>query len=341
MKRGEVNDDVHKRMIQLAVLFGVLSIPTFASAEGGLLGSVIKQPSDIVNTVTDEVTDTTTQVEEVLPIETDQGESIKPVTKIVETVNETTQNVTEKVTENQPIVEVNVSKEPSIKVNTAVIETEVSKTPKVKVDTPILEVNVSDEVKVDVADTVKAEADAEDVQVEVTPPQTSEELSVEVDETASSEPSTTVTEKPVTVKSEETVEERLENAVPFQEEEKVKPESEPQEASMVAEVSTPSTENSLEVESSNDVARNIGPFSIPMKEPTKYEQLKVTPTFQSGPSTQTGPSGAAGALAIAVLDNQNLAEPNETLAFYGMSRTFFDQWLNAPPSQPPQKLLLR
>jgi len=332
---------VYKRMIQLAVLFGVLSIPTFASAEGGLLGSVIKQPSDIVNTVTEEVTDTTTQVEEVLPIETDQGESIKPVTKIVETVNETTQKVTETVTEDQPIVEVNVTKEPSIKVNASVIKAEVSKTPKVKVDTPIAEVNVSDTVKVDVADTVKSEADAEDVQVEVSIPQTSKKLPVGADKAESSEPSTTVNEMPATDIPEVIVEEQLEDALPIQVEVKVKPESMPQpvigETIQEAEVTPQSTENSLEVESSNDVAGNIVPISIPMREPTKYEQLKVIPTFQSSPSTPTGPSGAVGALTIALLDNQILTEPNETLAFHGMSRTFFDQWLNAPPSQPPQK----
>lgn len=337
-----MNDDVHKKMIQLAVLFGVLSIPTFASADGGLLGSVIKQPSDIVKTVTEGVEETTSQVEEMQPIKTDQGESIKPVTKIVETVDETTQKVTETVNDNQPIVEVNVSKEPSIKVNAGIIETEVSETPKVKADTPILEVNVSDKVKVDAAETVVVEADAEDVQVEDTTPKTSEELPVGAVET---EPSTTGNEPPATDTPEvpvvEIPEMEKQDTLPIQVIDKVKPESLAQPVigatSQEAEVTPQSTENSFEVESSNDVTGNIGPISIPMKEPTKYEQLKVIPTFQSGPSTPTGPSGAVGALTIALLDNQILSEPNETLAFHGMSRTFFDQWLNAPPSQPPQK----
>lgn len=321
-------------MMQIAVLFGVLSIPTFASAEGGLLESTLNQPVQIVETVTEEVANTTSQVEEALPIETDQVESIQSVTKIVKSVNKTTQKVTGTVASEEPILEVNVSITPSIKVNAGLIETEVSETPKVKVDTAI--------VKVDVEDPVKVETEVErEPQITIQTPAvkvdsqklTKTAAEMEVIETPTVE--VEITEPPA-VKAKQVTN-------PIQANDKVKPQSSP--PSIIVEVQ----EEVVIEQGPIDIVAAVEPKTekpnkaiavpLPMKEPKNFEQLKVTPTFQSGPSTQTNSGATTAVVTMAVLNRMDMATQIGTLAYLKKTRIFFDQWLNAPPSQPPQHSL--
>ena len=319
-----MNDDVQKRMMQIAVLFGVLSIPTFASAEGGLLGSVLNQPTEIVETVTEEVVKTTSQVEEALPIETVQVESIQPVTKIVESVKKTTQKVTATVADEEPILEVNISETPSIKVNTGVVEAEVLNTPKVKG-----EVVVPEEVE-----TVVESEPGISVQTPVlkadSPKPTETATKKEVIETPTVK--VEITEAPVSKAKQVTN--------PIQTNDKVKPQSLP--SPIIGDVQ----EEMVIEQGSMDIIAEVEPkmekpnvaiaIPLPMKEPTNFEQVKVTPTFQSGPSTQPNTGATNGVASIAVLNRIDMTTQSGTLAYFGKTRLFFNQWLNAPPSQPPQ-----
>lgn len=326
-------------MMQIAVLFGVLSIPSFASADGGLLGSTLSQPTEIVNTVTEEVANTTSQVEKALPIKTEQEESLQPVTAIVKNVTETTQKVTKAVESEEPIVEVKVSTSPSVKVNAGVVEAEVSKTPKVKVDTSIAKVEVADTVKVD-TEVVQAEVEREP-QISVKTPVVDVESSVPTQSTTDKEirvtpvPETEVTELPV---------EKMKQEVPpviKSKNEIVKPDISKQliideeQGDVLNETSL--NERSLNVET--DKPKNALP--LPMKVPINYEQVQATPTFQSGPSTLSNSSLTMGSMTFAVLDGYDVSNPNGTMAYFGKTRLFFDQWLNAPPSQPPQHSLFK
>jgi len=320
-------------MMQIAVLFGVLTIPTFASANGGLLGSALNQPAEIVETVTDEVANTTSQVEEVLPtIETDQIEPIHSVTKVVESINKTAEKVTTTVTDEEPVLEVNISEVPSIKVNTSVVEAEVSNTPKVNVNTPVVKVEVADTVEVD------TEVESEPEIVVQTP----------VVKVESSTPSETTTEKEVMetpIINVEITEPRVESgkqgAKPIQSIEKVKPQSSPSpiignvQEEMVIEQG--SIDIVAEVESKMETPKQAIAIPLPTKEPTNFEQVKVTPTFQSGPSTQTNSGSTTGVATVATLNGMDITTQSGTLPYIGKTRLFFDQWLNAPPSQPPQE----
>jgi hypothetical protein len=324
-------------MMQITVLFGVLSFPSFASADGGLLGSTLSQPTEIVNTVTDEVANTTSEVEIALPIKTEQEESLHPVTAIVKNVTETTQKVTKAVESEEPIVEVKVSTSPSVKVNTGVVEAEVSKTPKVKVDTSIAKVEVADTVKVD-TEVVQAEVER-DPQISVKTPVVDVESSGPTQSTTDKEirvtlvPETEVTELPV---------EKLKQEVPpVMKNEIVKPNISKQliidEEQDDALNETSRNERSLNVET--DKPKNALP--IPMQVPINYEQVQATPTFQSGPSTLSNSSLTMGSMTFAVLDGYDVSSQNGTMAYFGKTRLFFDQWLNAPPSQPPQYSLFK
>lgn len=309
-------------MMQIAVLFGVLSIPTFASAEGGLLGSALNQPTEIVETVTEEVANTTSKVEEALPIETDQVDSIPSVTKIVESVNKTTQKVTATVASEKPILEVNISETPSIKVNTGVVEAEVSKAPKVKVADPVkVETVVESEPKISVQTPV-LKVDNPKPAESATEKEVIETLTVKVE----------IAEPPV-VKAKKVTN-------PIKANDKVKPQSSPSpiiggvQEEMVIEQG--SIDIVAEVEPKMEKPNQAIAIPLPMKEPTNFEQVKVTPTFQSGPSTQTNAGATTGVASIAVLNRIDMTTQSGTLAYFGKTRLFFDQWLNAPPSQPPQ-----
>lgn len=319
-------------MMQIAVLFGVLTIPTFASADGGLLGSALNQPAEIVETVTEEVANTTSQVEEVLPmIETEKIEPIQSVKKVVESINKTTQKVTTTVADEEPILEVNISEAPSIKVNTSVLEAEVSKTPKVNVDTPIVKVEVADTVEVDTEEESEPEIAVQTPVVKVESPAPSETTTgKEVIETPIVD--VEIVEPPV--------ESIKQGTNPIQENEKVKPQSLP--SPIIGDVQEEmgieqgSIDIVAEVESKKETPKQAIAIPLPMNEPTIFEQVKVTPTFQSGPSTQTNSGSTTGVATVATFNGMDITTQSGTLTYIGKTRLFFDQWLNAPPSQPPQ-----
>jgi len=295
---------VQKRIWQTVILFGVLSIPSFASAEGGLLKNTLTTTTDIVETTTNQVVETTSKVDEVLPVETNE-----PVSALVETVNETTQSVTKNVTDEKPLVEVKLSEKPSIKVNANVIEAEVSTKPVLKVETPVSEIKVTEPVQVDV-ETKNIPTDQKNEEVEP------------IKETSS-----TVIEKAVGSDVVETN--------PTIVEPKVKPES----VDIFEETETEGIQLSSEDTKTEEFdLQNELPF-VPFRGMENMEQIKVIPTIPSGPSTQNSPSSTNIGLTLGVFNTFEVDQSYKTFSYFGKERLFFDQWLNAPPSQPPQSSL--
>jgi hypothetical protein len=56
------------------------------------------------------------------------------------------------------------------------------------------------------------------------------------------------------------------------------------------------------VEPKMEQSNNAIAITLPMREPSNFQQLKVTPTFQSDPSTQTNSVGSTSVMTIAVLN---------------------------------------
>lgn len=296
---------MQKRIWQTVILFGVLSIPSFASAEGGLLKNTLTNTTDIVGTTTNQVDETTTQVDDILPVETNE-----PVAALVETVNETTQSVTKTVTDEKPLVEVELSDKPTIKVNTPLIESEVSTKPVVKVETPIAEINVTEPVQVD----VETKIIPTDLKVEEVEP--------------FKEISSTVIEKAVGSYVVETKKSTI-----------VEPNVKPESVDIFEETETEDIQLSLEDTKTEEFdLQNELPF-VPFKGMENIEQIKVIPANPSGPITQNSPISTSIGLTLGIFNTFKVDQSYKTFSYFGKERLFFDQWLNAPPSKPPQSSL--
>ncbi|WP_394191094.1 hypothetical protein [Paenisporosarcina quisquiliarum] len=295
---------MQKRIWQTVILFSVLSIPTFASAEGELLKNTLTNTTDIVETATNQVVETTSKVDEVLPVEKNE-----PVSALLETVNETTKSVTKTVTDEKPLVEVKLSEKPSIKVNANVIEAEVSTKPVLKVETPVSEIKVTEPVQVDV-ETKNIPTDQ--INEEVEP----------IKETSS-----TVIEKAVgsdVVETNPTI---------------VEPNVKPESVDIFEETETEGIQLSSEDTKTEEFdLQNELPF-VPFRGMENIEQIKVIPAIPSGPSTQNSPSSTNNGLTLGIFNTYEVDQSYKTFSYFGKERLFFDQWLNAPPSQPPQSSL--
>lgn len=338
-------------------MLGMLSVPIFASADVGLLGKALNKSSNLIETVTDGVTDTVSEV----PV-TDKvagtEELIQPVRKVVNTVEDTTDKLVDTMKTEKPIVNVNVSSNPSFGVDIGVVEGEVSKTPSVKVETSIVKAEVDNSVKleVDVLKVNTQETKDKLPQIVVRTPI----VNVETTKTKQSTPNTNPDPKTDTEPSSASVKQTpVESESAAQTKETDIPEIEqPIQHDQSLLVDEPksgfeSLENhqrSSKIEAQTKLTDSALKGDIEMKEekqseslskiPTnEYDQLKVVPTFQSGPSTPTKTAGSGGSLPLAAMNEMEMAIENRGGIFPTMTRLLYDQWLNAPPSQPPRQSL--
>ncbi|MCA1060019.1 hypothetical protein LCL96_13865 [Rossellomorea aquimaris] len=387
---------MQKRLIQALLFLGVISIPTFASAEGGLLSNV----TDEVNTVTDTATttvnnavsapdeekdkpsedghqsngnvlsntidsvantvdettesvtgtvnnametvgntanktveNTTKPVTDIVgdsaaPVTETVNNTTKAVTKTVEqttksvtgtvdsttktvtnTVEKTTKPVTDALSDDEPLLEVDLSDDPEVKVNTGVVDVEVSKDPQVKVDTGVVDGDVSKEPAVKVgAETEVPEGplnDTEDVEMER--------------EEVQEEPIREVTVEPDKISNKISKAKRLSKTIltkPVKVEEK--------EAVKMAE------------------PKNLNEHPFPPRK--KMEPVLMTTSMNSpSQSSSTGgmSSQVTGSTSLWVVSEQYAtAVYFQKANMYEKKNLYYDQWLNAPPSQPPQDSLL-
>ncbi|MDT9025937.1 hypothetical protein [Rossellomorea yichunensis] len=386
---------MQKHLIQALLFLGVISIPTFASAEGGLLSTVTNEVnavtdkatttvneavsapdeekdkpsaettsedenhskgnmlSETVDSATDTVDRTTGTVTGTVnattktagntvkktvehttePVTDIAGDSAAPVTETVnnttkavtntvekttksvtgtvdsttktvtDTVEETTKPVSDSLSDDKPLLEVDLSDDPEVKVNTGIVDVEVSEDPQVKVDTGIVETEVKDEPSVD---TKIENDDAEVEKVDVRKEPVQQEVPAETSAEKADQSSI-----------------RMSKAKQLNETILTKP----------AEVEQKERAKAEESEKQNEL-----PFT-PVK---KMEPLLTTTTFHST-SQSSSTSGVSGQVTGStslwyVSDQQAMAVNFQKANLYEKKNLYYDQWLNAPPSQPPQAI---
>jgi hypothetical protein len=276
---------VQKRVWQFATLLGLLSIPSFASAEDGLIRNTLNETTTTVENATTQVLETSPQVDEILPIDTTQS-----VSGVVDSVNTTTQTVRDAVSDEKSLVEIDLPKEPSIKLSPGKVEVEV-------LSTPIVKVAVTEPVQVDV--------ETEIIQLEQTT------SSTEIENTKASE--LEGTDLTMITKSNP----KPEAVNGFEEVEPV-----PETTTKIEDVEKPNLQKVIP--------------KFPGKDEENLVQLKVVPTIPTGPSTQNSTNSGNAGVTLAVFNTFEIDRLMKSFSYIGKERLFFDQWLNAPPSQPPQ-----
>jgi hypothetical protein len=338
-----------KRFVQLVVFAAGMSIPAIVSADsGGILSpvtSLTKETADIVESVPDKVNistkdhsvsdevvrptlnkvttivkDTTRAVDRVDQTVNKVTETIKPVDETVEAVTDTVDTVkeivpTETLKQSKPIVDVDLSEKPSIKVD--VVDQEVNVTVPVTLEKP---------------------------QVEVKLPVVSEIVTTkpEVDEVVEAKPEPAPTTTPVTepvVENKPIISEKVSktNVVSLQKPEVV----------MKKEMITMDTENPVNTGTSGEVlkkSRDQKGSEMPIRQKTSpnypVTQL-LTPSSQGGQTPSNSSNGSMTSSSaitfLAILDGGHSGTQLEAgVRLDGGVRHYYDQWLNAPPGQPPQ-----
>ncbi|MGR3762752.1 hypothetical protein [Rossellomorea sp. NS-SX7] len=374
---------MQKRLIGALLFLGVLGVPTFASADSGLLSNV----TDEVDTVTDEVistedeasreapapdeeedkpgegnilsstidsvTDTVDQttgtvsktvdttVSEagdavnrtvdtaVEPVSRLTGDSAAPVTDMVKettksvtntvehttktvtgTVEDTAETVTETVDDTtKPVTESLSDDEPLVEVDV--------EDPEVKVDTGIIEADVSDEPTVNVETGDPDEIQDSPNTTEIPESQEREKDAPDKENEGTSELSTETRMNKA---------KQIEESITAATTETASPEEKP--------VNTGAVDGQAE-ESKND----FPPIPYKQMEPVLTNSTIKTANGHSTSTNGMGQTAAAGSLQVVreqEADNVSL----ERAGFNGNENLYYDQWLNAPPSQPPQPSLL-
>ncbi|MQR97252.1 hypothetical protein [Fictibacillus phosphorivorans] len=338
-----------KRFVQLVVFAAGMSIPAIVSADsGGILSpvtSLTKETTEIVESVPDKVNistkdhsvsdevvkptlktvttvvkDTTRAVDRVDQTVNKVTETIKPVDEAVETVTDTVDTVkeivpTETLKQSKPIVDVELSEKPSIKVD--VVDQEVNVTVPVKTEKP---------------------------QVEVELPVVSEIVTTkpEVEEVVEVKPDPAPIPKPVTepvVKNKPIISEKVSETkdVSLQKPEVV----------LKKEMINMEIENPVNTGTSGDVlkkSRDQKESELPIRQKTSPDYpvtQMLTPSSQGGQTTSNssnGPMNSSTTITfLAILDGGHSEAQHETgVRLDGGVRHYYDQWLNAPPGQPPQ-----
>ncbi|BCB02437.1 hypothetical protein [Bacillus sp. KH172YL63] len=342
---------MHKRLMQALLFLGVISIPTFASAEGGLLSTVTNE----VNTVTDEATST---VDEAIsaPDEERDGPSTKTTSKdedqqkgsiLTDTVDQVTGTVTNTVEKTAKAAGDTVNKtvqrttEPVTKIagdsaapvtdtvnnTTKAVTTTVEKTTKNVTDTveatskkaidtveetarpvtesdgkPLTESNPTDEADTVIVEEVNMEDDKGKVK-QVEPPESS---SVKIDQHSI----------------------RVTKAKQIKENILTQP--------LEAERGQRNNQQTADETSETDGKR---PFT-----PAKQIEPMLTTTNMNTTNQSTSANGVsghnAGSTSIWYVEQQAMAVNLQKASVYEKKNLYYDQWLNAPPSQPPQTSLL-
>lgn len=351
----EGGDNQVKRFVQLVVFAAGMSIPAIVSADsGGILSPVTdltKETTEIVervpdkvnistknhsvtdevvrptlNTVTNIVKDTTRAVDKVDQTVNKVTETVKPVDQAVKTVTNTVDSVkeavpTEKLKSSKPIVDVNLTEKPSIKVD--VLDQEVNVTvpvtpekPQVDVKLPVVSEIVT--TKPEVEEVVKAKPEPAPTPTPVTEPvvENKPNTSETINETKGA-----ITKKPVVVKTKEIFVKDIENPVSTITSGEVLKKSRDQKE----------TEKPVRQKTSTD---------YPVTQKATQIQM-LTPSSQGGQSpsgSSNGPMTSSSTVTfLAILDGGQNDTQLETGSRLGEGvRHYYDQWLNAPPGQPPQ-----
>jgi hypothetical protein len=281
-------------MMQAFLFLGIMSISTFASAEG-LLTSTVTNTTELVDSVAEETVEQDEEAE-TTSITTDETEDDTGniVDKLVSSTAETVAEV-----------EDNVLPKSSIKVKTDVIQVDVSKNIDVKVEAGSIDVELSDDGVN--TDTSKLEAEGSSVKVNTFSIQgqkedvTEEFIKVEATEPAIDENSTSDVK--------------------------------------VAEVK-PSLEESTVENNTKTAQADTTPVSRPPL--SSRGELIAVVVSQNVPTSSTNTSNgfSVNSLPWGLVYSLQQATVSINPVQHGQNKTYYDQWLNAPPSPPPKASLL-
>ncbi|MBN3554491.1 hypothetical protein JYA63_09455 [Fictibacillus nanhaiensis] len=333
-----------KRFVQLVVFAAGMSIPAIVSADsGGILSpvtSLTKETTEIVESVPDKVNistkdlsvsdevvkptlktvttivkDTTDTVDRVDQTVNEVTETIRPVDEAVKTVTNTVDTVkeivpTEAHKSSKPNVDMNLSEKPSVKVD--VLDQQVNVTVPPRSTKPLAE------LKLPVVSEI------------VTKPENAEVVKVKP------APISTPVKDPV-VRYKPTVREKLSETKNVRVQD--------QEVVMKKEIIE--TEKPVSTGTSGEVlkkGRDLEGSEKPIRQKSSPDYPitpMLTPSSQGGQtpsSSSNGPMTSSSTIAfLAVLDGgQSDAQLVTGIGLDGGVRHYYDQWLNAPPGQPPQ-----
>ncbi|ANC76181.1 hypothetical protein ABE65_004890 [Fictibacillus phosphorivorans] len=338
-----------KRFVQLVVFAAGMSIPAIVSADsGGILSpvtSLTKETTEIVESVPDKVNistkDHSVSDEVVKPTLKTVTTIVKDTTRAVDRVDQTVNKVTETV---KPVNE-------AVKTVTNTVDTvkEIVPTETLKQSKPIVDVELSEKpsIKVDVVDqevNVTVPVTTEKPQVEVKIPVVSEIVTTkpEVEEVVEAKPEPAPISKPVTepvVKNKPIISDKVNetNDVNLQK----------SEAVMKKEMINMEIENPVNTGTSGDVlkkSRDQKESELPIRHKTSPDYpitQMLTPSSQGGQTptnSSNGPMTSSSTITfLAILDGGQSDTQLETgVRLDGGVRHYYDQWLNAPPGQPPQ-----
>ncbi|WP_227396316.1 hypothetical protein [Jeotgalibacillus aurantiacus] len=245
-----------------------------------------------------------------------------------------------------PVADANVSLVEGVEVDTSIADASVSLDEGVKVETPVADADVSlnegIEVSTPVADATVSVEDNIEIETPVADVEVVEESPAEA--TPAEETAAPVIQNETesnTFKEENKSDNNEQNITPEVETEPVQAASAPVERPAVTD--TGFTDDSDVVfepatQQENDDVRSENPdqssnFTMP-----KEATVTASPTF-SGGGASSGPANAVGGSATAVagvLFDQTFVIEQVQISAYSSERLLFDQWLNAPPSQPPK-----
>ncbi|AZB44392.1 hypothetical protein CEF21_20005 [Bacillus sp. FJAT-42376] len=386
---------MQKQVIQAALVLGILTVPAFASAEG-LLSSTVKTATGAVKSVTTEVVgvsaekeDSAMEEKQAAPIKkesTSQNALNKTVSSVTESLSTTADKVTDSLSDGKPLVDLNLSKNLSLKVNAGAVNADLSKNPSVKVETGIADANLSEKssvkvntgtIKADVSeepsfkidtkviqadvskepsikiDTKMVQAEVNKDKVSVNPakpdiPVKEEQPKNEADQAPVKDEPAQAPAEPKEMDMKETIEKETSNSVlvaakpeaskkpaaavpaPVK---KINSQTEPERAKITAK---PSEKSPVKIGKGTEAPANGPPEMV-------KEKLTAITVSQSAPSSSAmtgGSSAGAGFNAVGMLNPMQeefiFADPVQN----GQEKRYYDQWLNAPPAQPPQSSLL-
>jgi hypothetical protein len=373
---------VQKRLLSALLFLGVLGVPTFVSADGGLLSNVTDEVdavtdevistedeasrkarvpdeedkpgegnllSSTIDSVTDTVDQTTgtvtntvdTTVSEagdavirtvdkaVEPVSHLTGDSAAPVT---DTVKETTKSVTNTVEHTTKTVTGTVEDTAETMTET-VDDTTKPVTVSLSEDEPLVEVDVEDpEVDVDTGIIEEGVSDGPSVNVETGDPDEIQDLPSTTEIPESQESKTDAPYKENEETSELSTETRMTKAKQI--EESITAATTETDSPEKKQVNTQAVDGQAE-ESKND----FPPIPYKQMEPVLTNSTINTANGYSTSTNGMGQTAAAGSLQVVreqEADNVSL----ERAGFNGSENLYYDQWVNAPPSQPPQTSLL-
>ncbi len=354
---------MYKQVIQAAVFLGIIIAPTYASADGGLLSSTTKIVESVANNGTETIqsaaadkvdSSTTTQEEKnKIPV---LSQTISSVTK---SVSKTTKKVTQSFSDEKPLVDVKLTEKPSIKVDAGAVKVDVSDQPSVKVDTGVIDANVSEKpsvkidtgsVKVDVSDqpSVKVDTDVIDANVSEKPSVkiNSGAVKVDVSEKHSVKINPDRRDKSSKIQEKESTGQDVSKPI-VKTEEPLPVEKSVAKDIVVAQVITQpdKMDNSVEQTDSVESKMILNNVETPVKSKPNFskDHFSAVTVSQNTPSSSSTNSfnGFSSGLAVGGIIPAYQQEFVFTNAVqYDRNQNYYDQWLNAPPAQPPQKALL-